>query len=70
MRAIGNQIHIVNEGAPGDPPRGAATPAPVIKPDARAIQIDDLVEPLSANRNLQALALEQVKYPRDLPSAC
>ena len=27
----------------------------------------DLVEPVSANRNLQALALEQVKYPRDLP---
>ena len=27
----------------------------------------DLVEPLTANRNLQALALEQVKYPRDLP---
>ena len=67
VRAIGNQIHIVNEGAPGDPPRGAATQAPVIRPEARAIQIADLVEPVSANRNLQALALEQVKYPRDLP---
>ena len=67
VRAIGNQIHIVNEGAPGDPPRGAATQAPVIRPEARAIQIGDLVEPVSANRNLQALALEQVKYPRDLP---
>ncbi len=69
VRAIGNQIHIVNEGAPGDPPRGAATQAPVIRPEARAIQIADLVEPVSANRNLQALALEQVKYPRDLPLA-
>ena len=67
VRAIGNQIHIVNEGAPGDPPRGAATQAPVIRPEARAIEIADLVEPVSANRNLQALALEQVKYPRDLP---
>ena len=46
--------------------RGAA---PVIRPEARAIQIADLVEPVSANRNLQALALEQVKYPRDLPLA-
>jgi hypothetical protein len=67
VRAIGNQIHVVNEGAPGDPPRGAAPATPVIRPDARAIQIGDLVEPVSANRNLQALALEQVKYPRDLP---
>src|SRR4029079_12258314 len=33
---------------------------------ARALQITDLVEPLTANRNLQALALEQVKYPHDL----
>lgn len=33
----------------------------------RPIQIADLVEPLAANPNLQALALEQVKYPIDLP---
>jgi hypothetical protein len=66
VRAIGNQIHIVNEGAPGDPPRGT-TAAPTIRPEARAIQITDLVEPLSANRNLQALALEQVRFPHDLP---
>jgi hypothetical protein len=68
VRAIGNQIHVVNEGAPGDPPRGAA-PAPVIRPEARALQITDLVEPVAANRNLQALALEQVKYARELPLA-
>jgi hypothetical protein len=66
VRAIGNQVHVVNEGAPGDPPRGASS-APAIKPEVRAIQITDLVEPVAANRNLQALALEQVKYPRDLP---
>jgi hypothetical protein len=67
VRAIGNQIHIVNEGAPGDPPRGANPSALAVRPDARPIQISDLVEPVTANRNLQALALEQVKYPRDLP---
>jgi hypothetical protein len=33
----------------------------------RPIQIADLVEPLAANPNLQALALEQVRFPRDLP---
>ena len=36
----------------------------MIRPEARAIEIADLVDPVSANRNLQALALEQVKYPR------
>ena len=53
VRAIGNQVHVVSEGAPGDPPRGSAPATPVIKADARALQIADLVEPLSANRNLQ-----------------
>jgi len=67
VRAIGNQIHVVNEGAPGDPARNAQSTTPVVRPEARALQITDLVEPLTANRNLQALALEQVKYPHDLP---
>jgi alpha-L-rhamnosidase len=68
VRAVGSQIHVVSEGAPGDPPR--ASPAqPLVRPDARSIEIGDLVDPVSANRNLQALALEQVKYPRDLPLA-
>ena len=67
VRAIGNQIHVVNEGAPGDAPRSAQSTTPIVRPEARALQITDLVEPLTANRNLQALALEQVKYPRDLP---
>ena len=67
VRALGNQIHVVNEGAPGDPPRAGAAAQPVIRSDARAIQITDLADPVAANKNLQALALEQVKYPRDLP---
>jgi hypothetical protein len=66
VRALGNQIHIVNEGAPGDPPPTGAG-APPIRPGARALQINDLAEPLGANRNLQELALEQVKFPRDMP---
>jgi hypothetical protein len=67
VRALGNQIHVVNEGAPGDPPRANAPAQPVIRSDARAIEITDLADPVSANKNLQALALEQVKYPRELP---
>ena len=33
----------------------------------RKLQIGDLVQPLEANANLQALALEQVRFPRTLP---
>lgn len=66
VRAPGNQIHVVNEGAPGDPPR-APGQQPLMKPGVQPIQIADLVEPVTANRDLQTLALEQVKYPRDLP---
>jgi len=32
-----------------------------------AIGLDDLVEPVSSNRNLQALALEQVRFPKPMP---
>jgi hypothetical protein len=67
VRALVNQIHVVNEGAPGDPPRGTAPSAPVIRSESRALTISDLAEPITANKNLQTLALEQVKYPRDLP---
>jgi hypothetical protein len=65
VRAVGNQIHVVSEGAPGDPPPGSAQPT--LRTGARALQIGDLVEPVAANKNLQELALEQVKYARDLP---
>ncbi|MGH3117562.1 MAG: glycosyl hydrolase, partial [Gaiellales bacterium] len=36
---------------------------------ARAIQIGDLKEPVEANENLQALALEQIRYPKPAPLA-
>jgi hypothetical protein len=68
VRAVGNQVHVVSEGAPGDPPRAVNAP-PLVRLDARPMEIGDLVDPVSANKNLQALALEQVKYPRELPLA-
>ena len=33
----------------------------------RRIVLEDLVEPISANRNLQTLALDQVRFPKPLP---
>ena len=54
LRAIGFSGH----GANG---QNATQGAP------RKLQIGDLVEPLEANANLQALALEQVRFPKTLP---
>ncbi len=42
-------------------------PSPGSPRGTRPIQIADLVEPVTANPNLQALALDQVRFPRDLP---
>jgi len=43
--------------------------APFVSAIGGHIQATDVAEPLTANRDLQSLALEQVKYARDLPLA-
>jgi hypothetical protein len=40
---------------------------PVLRAIGKAITIDQLVEPVEANPDLQALALDQVRFPRELP---
>ena len=67
VRAIGNQIYEVTEKQAGEPPASGTTQQPLTRGNARPIRIEDLREPVAANSNLQELALEQVKYPRDLP---
>jgi hypothetical protein len=42
-------------------------PAPGSPRGSRPVQITDLVEPATANPDLQSLALDQVRFPRDLP---
>jgi hypothetical protein len=67
VRALGNQIYEVRETARGEPPAATTQAQPLLRPGTRPIQITDLVEPVEANPNLQALALEQVRYPKDVP---
>ncbi len=57
----------MRETAPGEPPATTTQAQPLLRPGTRPIQITDLVEPVEANPNLQALALEQVRYPKDVP---
>lgn len=40
---------------------------PVLRAIGQAVTIDQLIEPVEANPNLQALALDQVRFPLDLP---
>ena len=40
---------------------------PLVRAVNRRVQIDELKEPVSANANLQALALDQVRFERPLP---
>ena len=63
VRALGNQVYEVGE----TPPAVTTQAQPLLRADARPLQIADLVEPIAANANLQALALEQVTFPKDLP---
>ncbi len=69
VRAPGNQIYEFGETKPGEPPVAGTSKQPLLRKDVKPLQISDIVEPVTANSNLQALALEQVKYPRDLPLA-
>jgi hypothetical protein len=40
---------------------------PMVRAIGRSLQVADVVEPVAANGNLQTLAVEQIKYSRDLP---
>ena len=54
LRAVGNQGYDTEGGTP-------------IRRDVRPLEIGQLVFPVEANPNLQALALDQVRFPRELP---
>lgn len=64
VRATGNQIYEVAD-APGEAAR--APDAPARPRPGRTIQIDDVRDPIATTPNLQALALEQVRFAKPLP---
>jgi hypothetical protein len=69
VRALGNQVYEVREVTAGEPQPSGTQAAPLLRAGARGIQIADLKDPVEANENLQALALEQVRYPKPAPLA-
>ena len=67
VRALGNQVYEVREISPGESTPAGTSQQPLLRSSARVIQIGDLKDPVEANANLQALALEQVRYPKPAP---
>ncbi len=66
LRAVGNQIYEVHDSTiASERAKGTVKEPPVFKREE--IQISQLIEPISANKNLQALALDQVKFEKPLP---
>jgi hypothetical protein len=66
VRAVGSQIYEVHDTTISKESVAGTLKEPLQsgKPEMR---IDDLVEPVAANKNLQALALDQVKFKKPLP---
>jgi alpha-L-rhamnosidase len=67
VRAIGNQVYEVRETTPGEAAPAGTAQEPLLRSGARAVQIGDLKDPIESNANLQALALEQVRFPKPAP---
>ena len=67
LRAVGNQIYEVHESFSTEKTIALGTrKEPLARVDPKQISISDLVQPVSANKNLQALALDQVIFERPL----
>ena len=66
LRAVGSQIYEVHDTTVSkEAPKG--TLKEPMSSGREPVKIEDLVQPVSANKNLQALALDQVKFRRELP---
>jgi hypothetical protein len=67
LRLVGNQIYEVQENAEAEGRKLAGTrKEPGLIPDTKNIKIEDLMDPVSQNKNLQALAIDQIKFQKPL----
>lgn len=67
LRAVGNQIYEVHQSFSTEKTISAGTnKEPLTRIEQKKIEIKDLIQPVLANKNLQALALDQVIFERPL----
>lgn len=68
LRAVGNQVYEFNDKPSPENTMGKGfMKEPATRVDPKKIDIKDLVQPVAANKNLQALALDQVQFERSIP---
>jgi hypothetical protein len=67
LRSVGNQIYEVSQTFSAEPlvVKGNSK-EPLMKVEQKKLDIRDLVEPIEKNKNLQALALDQVQFEKPL----
>lgn len=66
VRAVGNQVYELHGIYKTEETKGSIS-EPLLKEASRAPDISKLVEPIYNNKNLQALALDQVQFRKQLP---
>jgi hypothetical protein len=64
LRAVGNQVHEVGSGFSTEPTKATRQEPSV--PVRKSIDIKQLIDPVEENKNLQALAIEQVQFEKPL----
>lgn len=68
LRAVGSQVYEFNDKpSPENTIGQRSVKEPATRIDPKTIAIKDLVQPVAANKNLQALALDQVQFERSIP---
>jgi hypothetical protein len=67
LRLVGNQIYEVTEKADAEGRRLMGSRKEPALLNSASIRITDLVEPVNENKNLQALAIDQVQFEKSLP---
>jgi len=67
LRAVANQVYEVDTRFSAEKPLASGTAnTPATKTEIKKVDIGQLVEPIGANKNLQALGLEQVQFKKPL----
>lgn len=66
VRAVGNLVNEMHGIYKVEEPKGTIS-EPLLKPGSKPLAIADLVEPVFSNKNLQALALDQVIFKKSIP---
>jgi len=67
LRAVGKQVYEVHQSFSTEEISAVGTAKePLVRQEPKKLEISQLVQPVSANKNLQALALDQVIFERPL----